>query len=147
MCVEPYMYLLSSFAIILVTAFALLVNRWKALEHSVPWSSTISVTARPASYALNGLDVGSGFERISTKPPSHDIPDTTAVVLNWSRLPNVIRIVSLLCQSSLDKTIAEIVVWNNSPKKLTPAVGFPSHSPVPVLFRYFVGFCQCTMCR
>ncbi|TRM66259.1 hypothetical protein BD626DRAFT_397693 [Schizophyllum amplum] len=29
-------------------------------------------------------------------------PDTTAVVLNWSRLPNVVRIASLLCEASLD---------------------------------------------
>src|ERR1700685_4072515 len=41
------------------------------------------------------------------------LPDTTAIVLNWSRLPNVIRIVSLLCSTRLHDTIAEIVVWYN----------------------------------
>ncbi|KAL1740839.1 hypothetical protein HDZ31DRAFT_46669 [Schizophyllum fasciatum] len=34
------------------------------------------------------------------------VPDTTAVVLNWSRLPNVIRIASLLCDESLDDVVA-----------------------------------------
>ncbi|KIY50515.1 hypothetical protein FISHEDRAFT_12158, partial [Fistulina hepatica ATCC 64428] len=33
-------------------------------------------------------------------------PDTTAIVLNWSRLPNVIRIASLLCDEALDHAIA-----------------------------------------
>ncbi|KAG6380951.1 hypothetical protein JVT61DRAFT_5344 [Boletus reticuloceps] len=57
-------------------------------------------------------------------------PDVTAVILNWSRLENVIRIASLLCGPWLDDTIAEVYVWNNSPKNLskelrmTPAARF-----------------------
>ncbi|KAH7910439.1 hypothetical protein BJ138DRAFT_1173146 [Hygrophoropsis aurantiaca] len=46
-------------------------------------------------------------------------PDVTAVVLNWSRLPNVIRIVDTLCQSSIEDVIAEVFIWNNSPQSLS----------------------------
>lgn len=42
-------------------------------------------------------------------------PDTTAVILNWSRFPNVILIVSLLCSNSLSGIIAAIHIWNNQP--------------------------------
>lgn len=46
-------------------------------------------------------------------------PDVTAVLLNWSRFPNVLLITSLLCGAWLEGTIAEVFVWNNSPRKLT----------------------------
>ncbi|KAI0756476.1 hypothetical protein C8Q80DRAFT_1128851 [Daedaleopsis nitida] len=48
-----------------------------------------------------------------------DKPDVTAVVLNWSRFPNVMLITSLLCGSWLEGTIAEVLIWNNSPRKLS----------------------------
>ncbi|KAI0314766.1 hypothetical protein OF83DRAFT_1135307 [Amylostereum chailletii] len=51
--------------------------------------------------------------RLTAPHPSQ--PDTTAVVLNWSRFPNVRRIVALLCSPELSGTIAQIVVWNNNP--------------------------------
>jgi hypothetical protein len=68
---------------------------------------------------------------VNTFEPTHslpttfisDRPDVTAVVLNWSRFPNVVRIVSLLCGTQLENTIAEIIVWNNSPRKLEQRVG------------------------
>ncbi|RDB28783.1 hypothetical protein Hypma_015894 [Hypsizygus marmoreus] len=68
------------------------------------------------SFALN-FDVT--LERFVSYPAATQVPDTTAVILNWSRLPDVRRIVALLCGSSLDQTIAAIIVWNNSPQKLT----------------------------
>ena len=48
--------------------------------------------------------------------------DTTAVILNWSRLANVVKIVSVLCQPQLQGTIAQIFIWNNSPHKLNYTV-------------------------
>lgn len=45
--------------------------------------------------------------------------DTVAVVLNWSRFPNVRRIVSHLCSPELDFYMKRVLVWNNSPKPLT----------------------------
>ncbi|KAJ7276211.1 hypothetical protein B0H12DRAFT_1084165 [Mycena haematopus] len=41
-------------------------------------------------------------------------PDVTAVLLNWVRLGNVVRIVCNLCGPSLDGVIKDIVVWNNN---------------------------------
>lgn len=43
-----------------------------------------------------------------------DSGDTTAIVLNWSRFPNVVRIVETLCNRSSLHT----VVWNNNPQPL-----------------------------
>ncbi|KAF8506627.1 hypothetical protein F5888DRAFT_1603010 [Russula emetica] len=45
--------------------------------------------------------------------------NTVAVVLNWSRFPNVRRIVSLLCSPELDSFMKRVLVWNNNPKPLT----------------------------
>ena len=42
-------------------------------------------------------------------------PDTTAVILNWSRFHNVQRIASLLCSPELDHIIKEVLIWNNNP--------------------------------
>lgn len=55
----------------------------------------------------------------------HDLTpngDTTAIILNWSRLANVVKIVSLLCQPQLQGTISQIFIWNNSPHKLNYTV-------------------------
>ena len=48
--------------------------------------------------------------------------DTTAVILNWSRLENVIKIVSVLCQPRLEQAISQIFVWNNSPQTINHTV-------------------------
>lgn len=64
-----------------------------------------------------GIRVG-----LSTSKPL-GLPNVTAIILNWSRLDNVIRIASLLCGPWLDDTIAEVYVWNNSPQKLSKEVG------------------------
>ncbi|KAH7881028.1 uncharacterized protein C8R40DRAFT_1076224 [Lentinula edodes] len=50
--------------------------------------------------------------------PSKQTADTTAVILNWSRFPNVVRIVSLLCLPELENTLASIHIWNNSPNRI-----------------------------
>lgn len=63
-----------------------------------------------------------------TLPFHASSPDTTAIILNWSRLPNVIRIVSLLCGAQVDDMIAKIVVWNNSPRKLEHGVCILSYT-------------------
>ncbi|KAH8099831.1 hypothetical protein BXZ70DRAFT_1008810 [Cristinia sonorae] len=44
--------------------------------------------------------------------------DTTAVVLNWSRFPNVLLISTLLCGPWLDGVIKEVIIWNNSPVEI-----------------------------
>ncbi|KAF8167344.1 hypothetical protein B0H34DRAFT_13087 [Crassisporium funariophilum] len=44
--------------------------------------------------------------------------NTTVIILNWSRLRNVIRIVSDICDELLDDTVHSIIVWNNNPNVL-----------------------------
>ncbi|KAH8835570.1 hypothetical protein DL96DRAFT_1574775 [Flagelloscypha sp. PMI_526] len=48
----------------------------------------------------------------------HNAPhrDTTVVLLNWSRFPNVQRIVNSLCHE-LDDFLEGIIVWNNNPSQ------------------------------
>lgn len=46
-------------------------------------------------------------------------PDTTAIILNWSRFPNVLQISSLLCSPALDGIIAQVFIWNNSPNPIS----------------------------
>ncbi|KAJ7742445.1 hypothetical protein DFH07DRAFT_836493 [Mycena maculata] len=59
------------------------------------------------------------FIQATYSPPKSHVPaDVTAVVLNWVRVANVVQIVALLCGSSLDGVIKEIVVWNNNPLPL-----------------------------
>jgi hypothetical protein len=76
----------------------------------------------PASSYLSSYDVT--LERLAIPPSAAQTPDTTAVILNWSRLPNVVQIVNTLCEKSLESTIATVLVWNNSPQKLTGTVCF-----------------------
>jgi hypothetical protein len=54
-------------------------------------------------------------------------PDITAVILNWSRLPNVIQLVGNMC-NSLQDTLAQVFVWNNNPLPLTHEVGLVNRS-------------------
>ncbi|KAF9225549.1 hypothetical protein BS17DRAFT_751441 [Gyrodon lividus] len=60
-----------------------------------------------------------GLRASQQAPAFPRLPDVTAIILNWSRLNNIIRIASLLCGSWLDDTIAEVHIWNNSPQKLS----------------------------
>lgn len=46
----------------------------------------------------------------------------SAIILNWSRFRNVVLIVSGFCDPRLQDVIAEIVVWNNSPRKISAEV-------------------------
>ncbi|KAL4069838.1 hypothetical protein V8B97DRAFT_640234 [Scleroderma yunnanense] len=79
----------------------------------------------------------------------------TAIVLNWSRLDNVVRIASLLCDESLQDIIAEVFIWNNSPQELNYEVrsccGCPKaklrlyNSPRNLYF--YARFLACTQAR
>ena len=93
--------LAASFASILIAILAVIL--WKSGEQ------------RQIFDVLSGLRLA----KFSSTPSQRSKPDTTAVVLNWSRLPNVIRIASLLCENTLDDVIASVVVWNNNPMALT----------------------------
>lgn len=51
-----------------------------------------------------------------------EIADTTAVILNWSRLENVLLISTLLCSPYLHDIISQVIVWNNNPSPLKAEV-------------------------
>ncbi|KAH9951005.1 hypothetical protein B0H21DRAFT_720924 [Amylocystis lapponica] len=70
----------------------------------------------PVTYRIDSTDF-MDYERIQNASVS--VPDTTAVVLNWSRFPNVLLITSLLCGPWLDSVISEVIIWNNSPRPMT----------------------------
>jgi hypothetical protein len=53
------------------------------------------------------------------------LPDTTAVILNWSRLSNVVDIASVLCHPDLRDVISEVFVWNNNPTPISQSVSLP----------------------
>ncbi|KAI0361054.1 hypothetical protein OH77DRAFT_1492195 [Trametes cingulata] len=72
----------------------------------------------PVSYRADNAEL-QAFERISVAQNVTGQADTTAVILNWSRFPNVLLIASLLCGPWLDDTIAQVYIWNNHFKRLT----------------------------
>ena len=61
-----------------------------------------------------GYDRADEYAAIATAHHKQALPDTTVVILNWSRLNNVILIASVLCSHWLEDLVAQIVVWNNN---------------------------------
>ncbi|KAG6332067.1 hypothetical protein ID866_7021 [Astraeus odoratus] len=80
-----------------------------SLQHSFP-SSFVDGISTNISRLHSGYSIG-----------PHGSPGVTAIILNWSRLSNVVRIASLLCGEFLRDTVAEVLIWNNSPQELTYA--------------------------
>ena len=77
--------------------------------HGIPrpvGPNVLSTCARNDEYA------GSRRKHIQ---PSGLEADTTAVILNWSRLENVVLIAAALCRGWLDDVISQVFVWNNNP--------------------------------
>ncbi|KAI0363627.1 hypothetical protein BV20DRAFT_1031042 [Pilatotrama ljubarskyi] len=72
----------------------------------------------PVTYRAEATELQT-YERVSVAQNVTRTADTTAVVLNWSRFPNVLLIASLLCGPWLDNTIAQVFIWNNHFKRLT----------------------------
>lgn len=104
-------------AIIIVTVA--IVLKLLQLQSQDPSQNSLTCSSLLPSYLL-GYDLT--LQRLSICTPTTTIPDTTAVILNWSRLPNVVQIVNVLCDSVLENTLATVLVWNNSPQELTPKV-------------------------
>ncbi|KAF9502278.1 hypothetical protein BDN71DRAFT_1437819 [Pleurotus eryngii] len=55
---------------------------------------------------------------------SSQTADVTAIILNWSRFPNVVKIASVLCDPNLNSVIRNVTIWNNNPAPLSIAVRF-----------------------
>ena len=66
----------------------------------------------------HGIHIESGqvIQNSSSVPLDNVSPDTTAIILNWSRLDNVKLIASLLCGPWLSDIILQVVIWSNNPK-------------------------------
>lgn len=116
----------SSFLALIIATFAFvvgLVDQRQAQPDHENQRIHPSPSLLPPSY-LSSYDLT--LQRLSTHLPTTTTytPDTTAIILNWSRLSNVVRIVNLLCSKSLEKTIATVFVWNNSLQQLTEKVHF-----------------------
>lgn len=71
----------------------------------------IPATGVRSTYAYDRDDE---YAAIATAHHKQALPDTTVVILNWSRLSNVILIASLLCGYWLEDIVAQIIVWNNN---------------------------------
>lgn len=71
----------------------------------------------PAMHLAAGLLVGASLVSGVLLPPAADssIPGITAVLLNWARLANVVRIVDNLCSPRVQDIVRSVVVWNNNP--------------------------------
>lgn len=74
----------------------------------------------PATYRKDSSDFDA-YQYVSVLPDttSTATPNVTAVILNWSRFPNIVLIASLLCGPWLKGTISEVFIWNNSPRHIT----------------------------
>lgn len=75
------------------------------------------------TFPLSFAEADTHGSRVGLPTSKTRLPNVTAIILNWSRLDNVIGIASLLCGPWLDDTISEVYVWNNSPQKLSKEVG------------------------
>lgn len=101
----------SVLSFISVAALAVIIGRIK-LRSSQPQDLFLA----PSTYALSLND---SLDRVVVTPfKPRRTADTTAVILNWSRFPNVVRIVALLCSPLLEDTIATVFIWNNNPLQL-----------------------------
>ena len=106
-----------SFSAIGIVTVAFVIKFFRFLQQD----QNTHLSLLPPSY-VSGYDLT--LQRLPIRTPTTTAPDTTAVILNWSRLPNVVRIVDVLCDRLLENTFATVLVWNNSPQELTEKVRF-----------------------
>ncbi|KAF8971736.1 hypothetical protein BDZ97DRAFT_1141718 [Flammula alnicola] len=66
----------------------------------------------------NNAGFESGYIELTSCSNSSDL-NTSVIVLNWSRPFNVNKIVAGICESLLDNTVLNIIIWNNNPKALS----------------------------
>ncbi|KZT27705.1 hypothetical protein NEOLEDRAFT_1130788 [Neolentinus lepideus HHB14362 ss-1] len=102
----------------IVAAFASMSGYWRSSGRSA--DRTLREWDIPANLPISYLQDVSHYENYTRlMRPASGRADTTAVILNWSRFPNVVLIASLLCKPVLDGVISQIFVWNNSPNPVT----------------------------
>ncbi|KAI6012400.1 hypothetical protein F5J12DRAFT_817833 [Pisolithus orientalis] len=110
--------LVAAIVVLLSVRFAIFLSCEELAAAELPLQGTFHPGFFLPSF-VDGIDVNISRARSQNTVTPRQRPDVTAIVLNWSRLDNVVRIVSLLCEESLLDTVAEAFIWNNSPKELT----------------------------
>jgi hypothetical protein len=111
-----------SLFVIVATLFAFAIDRHRTYNNELSEQTSNGHGPRSSLQASYTSGYDATFHRISFHPPRTQPADTTAIILNWSRLPNVVRIVDALCDQSLENTIVTILVWNNNPRALSQEV-------------------------
>ena len=106
---------------------SLVFGAWR--RRSVDQSAALHASDDPGDPSspatFRGSHIGVEYQALdSVRTPwtSDARPGVSAIVLNWSRFRNVVSIVSGFCDPRLQDVIAEIVVWNNSPRKTSAEV-------------------------
>lgn len=129
---------LSAFFVLAVALAVAIVKNW---DTTIPDLSSLNIkrdikvfvedTSRlpPLTYRTDSASVAfdASYSHLASRSwtdASKEPPDTTAVVLNWSRFPNVQRIASLLCSPDLDHVIKEVFIWNNNPTPIFYSVWY-----------------------
>ena len=77
-----------------------------------------AIPANHVTYVESQLPISmsENWRRPSWSPnPLHN-PDTTVVLLNWARLPNVVLQASVYCGPLLRDVVERVFIWNNQPK-------------------------------
>ena len=95
------------------------VTRLFVLQHSDDPGDLSSLATYRRSHI--GVDYRA-LDSVRTPWNDDEKPRVSAIILNWSRFRNVVLIASGFCDPRLQDVIAEIVVWNNSPRKITAEV-------------------------
>lgn len=115
------------FWFLIVSAVTSLVfEAWRRSATQSPVSYNSDDPGDPSPLATyRGSHVGVSYRALdSVRTPQNgdDGSGVSAIILNWSRFRNVVLIVSGFCHPSLQNVIAEIVVWNNSPQRISAEV-------------------------
>jgi len=91
------------------------------LHDTLPPATTVLIEKSLRTPAVSFLHKIDHDLRVITIPYSEPPrkADSTAIVLNWSRFPNVRRIANLLCSFELADIFDTIMIWNNSPIQIS----------------------------
>ena len=113
--------------LIVSAATSLVFEAWqrRSTTQSPPSSSSDDPGDPSPLETYRGSHISVGYRALgSIRTPwdSDDGPGVSAIILNWSRFRNVVLIVSGFCDPILQDVIAEIVVWNNSPRRISAEV-------------------------
>ena len=119
--------------LILSVATSLVFHAWrgKTLNQLSASSNSDDPGDPPSLVTYRGSRLGVDYRALDSVRISmggDEKPGLSAVVLNWSRFQNVVLIVSSMCGPSLQDVISEIIVWNNSPERISAEVSKRANS-------------------